>query len=74
MHLVYLSSCLLGSDVVSVQIVTVMVVSIDIKNFNPSRVSIFSGVSQGGGGKSGGNGGGILEDVSFHCLNIYNYS
>lgn len=44
-----------------------MVVTIDIKNINLSRVSVFSGQSTGGGGgkkkKTGGNGGGILEDV-----------
>lgn len=40
-----------------------MVVTIDIKNTNLSRVSIFSGGNIGGGGKVVGNGGGILEDV-----------
>lgn len=40
-----------------------MVVTIDIKNTNLSRVSIFSGGSMGGGGKAAGNGGGILEDM-----------
>lgn len=40
-----------------------MVVTIDIKNTNLSRVSVFSGGGTGGGGKASGNGGGILEDM-----------
>jgi hypothetical protein len=42
-----------------------MVVTIDIKNLNVSRASIFSG-SNTGGKKGPGNGGGILEDVPSH--------
>lgn len=40
-----------------------MVVTIDVGKLNLSRVSVFSGTSNGGGKKSSGNGGGILEDV-----------
>lgn len=53
-----------------------MVVTIDIKNTNLSRVSVFSGGSTAGGGGGSGNrkigsGGGVLEDMDGYLTLSY---